>query len=75
MVGVLTDPATLGRLDELVQMGFHVADVSSTDNHVVVELTKGRRRTALKLGPDAARELVYGEGPPTSKRIPTRRTP
>lgn len=56
-------------------MGFNVADISSTENHVIVELTKDSRRTALKLGPDEARKLVYGEEAPISKRIPTRRTP
>lgn len=57
-VGVLTASATLGRLNELIEAGFQVTDISSTWDHVIVDLAKADHRVTLELGRDDARAVL-----------------
>jgi hypothetical protein len=74
LVGVLSASASLGRLNELIEAGFRVTDVSSTWENVIVEFARGDRRTTVELGPEDARSLVYGEEPTATQRVAARRT-
>lgn len=45
-------------------------DISSTSDHVVLELEKDEHRTTLELGSEEARALVAGDEVPSTQRVP-----
>jgi hypothetical protein len=60
----LTEDRTFQRFAELVRSGFRIHDISSTDEHLVIELDDGTQRRTLRLGTEAAREILRTDAIP-----------
>lgn len=74
LVGVLSASASLGRFTECIEAGFRIHEVSSTSEHVVVELEKEDQRVTVKMGPEAARSLLGLERIRKARRMAAGRT-
>jgi hypothetical protein len=71
----LTASATIRRLDELLDDGFRVIDVSSTWEHVTVDLARAEARATVELDRDDARALLGSEEPTRSRAVAAGRGP
>lgn len=65
-VGALTETTTFQRFTELIGDGFGIVRVSSTWDHLIIEMEDDHRRTVVRMNRDAARSFL--DAPPTNAK-------
>lgn len=66
----MTDHATLDRFIDLIDAGFSIQEITSTNDHVILELADGARRTVLELGPDDVQPFLGARDLERIRRVP-----
>lgn len=68
-MGALSPESSLDRLTKLAQSGFRVDEVSSTEEHVVVELVRDDSRVTLTLDAEQSRKILAGHAVKASRAV------
>lgn len=66
----MTEHATFERFSDLIEAGFTIQEITSTNEHVVLELVDGGRRTVLELGPDDVHPFLGASDLERIRRVP-----
>lgn len=69
-MGAVTHTATFRRFTELIEAGFRIEEVSSTDEHVILEMENGSRMAVLRMGPESVRPFLSVSPTPSAQRVP-----
>lgn len=68
-MGALTETATLRRFNELIQAGYRIEEISSTKEHVILEMENGSHMAVLRMGPESVRPFLDVHASPNAKRV------
>lgn len=74
LVGVLSASESLVRLTECIDAGFRIHEISSTSEHVVVDMKKADREVTVELGPEDASAIIGVDEARIAQRVTASRS-